>query len=182
MVQWNLAAVVGVPGVGKTSLCRQATRELECNYVNYGQLMLEIARDDGYASSDSELFSLDIDVQQRIWRASAEKIKRMKNVLMDLHGVDKESQLGYLLSLPIEIIFPEIIVVVESTYKNIIKRRQSDSSKKRVIEDAKSIMDHMKFLRGSMAVCSVLLGCTFTVVQNNDFDDCLHELVDILDK
>lgn len=171
--------MVGVPGVGKTSLCKRASMELGCTYVNYGKLMLEVARQERLAFTDSEMFSLDIDVQHHIWRAAAEKIKGMNNVIVDLHGVD-QSSLGYLLSLPIETIFPEIIVIIESSYSNIMKRRLGDSSKTRKIENFKSLKSHMKFLRGSMAACSVILGCTFKVLQNNNFDDCLRELVDIL--
>jgi adenylate kinase len=179
MVQWNITAVVGVPGVGKTSLCRRVAKELGCTHVNYGELMLEVAMQEGIASTDSEMFSLDIDVQHHIWRAAAEKISGMRNVIVDLHGVD-QSQLGYLLSLPIETIFPEIIVIIESSCSNIMKRRRSDSSKTRITEDVESLKAHMKFLRGSMAACSVILGCTLAVLQNNSFDDCLRELVDIL--
>lgn len=181
MVQWNLAAVVGVPGVGKTSLCRQAAKDLECTHVNYGELMLEVARQKGLASTDSEMFSLDIDVQYQIWRTAAEEIKGMSNVLVDLHGVDK-SQIGYIISLPIETIFPDIIIIIESTCINIMERRHNDPSKRRIIEDIKSIKEHMKLLRSSIATCSVILGCTFTVLQNDDFDECLDELVDILGK
>ncbi|KAF5079918.1 AAA family ATPase [Methanobacterium aggregans] len=179
MVQWNIAAVVGVPGVGKTSLCREAAELVGSTHVNYGDLMLEIARLEGLAETDSEMFSLDLDIQHRIWRTAALRASSMSNIILDLHGIDKSS-IGYITSFPVEIISPDIVVIVESSYENVIKRRYADSSKKRVLEDSKSLYEHMNLLRSSVAVFSVFSGFTFTVVDNNNFKECLEQIVAVL--
>lgn len=178
---WDIAAVVGVPGVGKTSLCESVSETIRCNHINYGDLMLEIARSKRLASSDHEMFALDLDVQYCIWEDAALEIKNMGNVLVDLHGID-QSQIGYILSLPIEILSPDIIVIIESSEENILKRRHVDKSKKRVIEEIKSIREHMEMLRGSMLACSVLVGCTVAILKNNAFDECLEKMVRLLSK
>ncbi|MEN6293287.1 MAG: AAA family ATPase, partial [Methanobacterium sp.] len=108
---WNVVVVTGVPGVGKTTLCRRVSEDLGYKYINYGDLMLGIAQSRDLASTDFEMFSLDIDTQQEIWEGAALKIKDMGRVLVDLHGVD-QSPSGYIISLPIEIISPDIIVVI----------------------------------------------------------------------
>ena len=59
MVDWNIAALVGVPGVGKTSLCRSAARALGFRHVNYGELMLEVAMSRDLASNQEEMFKLE---------------------------------------------------------------------------------------------------------------------------
>jgi len=179
MVQWNVAAVVGVPGVGKTSLCRKAAEQIGSTHVNYGDLMLEIARQKGLAETDSEMFSLDLDVQHRIWRAAALKASSMSNIILDLHGIDV-SPIGYITSFPVEIVSPDIVVIVESSYENVLKRRQSDKSKNRVLEDFKDLNEHMNLLRSSVAAFSVFSGYTFMVVDNNNFDECLEEIVTVL--
>ena len=65
MVHWNLA-VVGAPGVGKTSLCRLASESLGYDYVNYGELMLEIAGQKSLAYNLPDLFKLNFNIQHEI--------------------------------------------------------------------------------------------------------------------
>ena len=58
------------------------------------------------------------------------------------HGIDV-SPIGYITSFPVEIVSPDIVVIVESSYENVLKRRQSDKSKNRVLEDFKDLNEHM---------------------------------------
>ena len=175
---WNVVVVTGVPGVGKTTLCRRVSEDVGYNYINYGDLMLDIAKSKDLASTDFEMFSLDIDTQQEIWEGAALKIKDMDRVLVDLHGVD-QSSIGYILSLPIEIISPDIIVVIESSKDNILQRRHKDT-KERITDTIKSLKEHINILRTSMAICSAILGCNLIVLENDDFEDCFTKLKDIL--
>ena len=183
MVVWNIAALVGVPGVGKTSLCKSAAGTLGYKYVNYGELMLEVAIFNDLASNQDEMFKLDIEVQQSIWESAANKVNEMKKfsdkILLDLHGVDK-SEIGYIISLPIEIIVPDMIIIVESSYENIIIRRYHDQSRIRVLEDLKYVKAHMEMLRMSMMACSVIYGSYLSLIDNDNFEKCLDELKHIL--
>jgi adenylate kinase len=175
---WNMVVVTGVPGVGKTTLCRSVSKNLNYNYVNYGDLMLEITKSRDLASTDLEMFSLDIEIQHEIWKTAALKIKDLKDVLVDLHGVD-QSSIGYIISLPIEIIKPDIILVIESSKDKIFRQRDKDS-KKRIIDTIGSLKEHMDILRNTMASCSVILGCNLAVLKNDDFEECLIQMKNIL--
>lgn len=183
MVDWNITALVGVPGVGKTSLSKCLARARGYRHVNYGELMLEVAVSEGLASTQDEMFKLDFEVQEFIWKSAAFRIKKFSEnsdkILMDLHGVDN-SKRGYLISLPFEIISPDMVVVVESSYENIINRRNYDRTRDRISEDFKSLNEHMKILRMSMMACSVICNSYLCVIENNDFDTCLKELDDVL--
>ncbi len=179
MGRWNLAAVVGVPGVGKTSLCKEASPSSGYHYTNYGELMLKIAKEQELASTQKEIFKLPLNLQYRIWRKAATKIKGRKDVLLDLHGLDKSRE-GYLISLPLEIIKPEIIILIESSYNNIINRRINDPERSRPVKDWKSLKEEMGLLRTSMAVCSALLNSYFVILNNNEFRESLNTLKNYL--
>jgi adenylate kinase len=179
MPRWERAVVVGVPGVGKSSLCRAASHNLGYKYVNYGELMLEIALKDGSASTLPEMFQLDLEVQHYIWERAALSIKDEREVLLDLHGVDHFRE-GYLISLPFEILPPDIIIIIEAPYTDILRRRTYDSSKKRLMENFQTIKEHMGILRLSMSSISARLGCGVAIIKNHDFGSCLDDLQLIL--
>ena len=180
---WNIAALVGVPGVGKTSLSRTAAQELGYKHVNYGELMLEVAQSYELASNQDEMFCLELEVQQFIWETAAFKLRSIckihSNVLVDLHGLDS-ADVGYIVSLPIEIICPDIIIVVEASYEQILDRRISDKTRKRSIDNIKLLKEQMEILRKAMMACSVVCDCSLKVVDNDDFHHCLNEIKDVL--
>ncbi|MGZ7109637.1 MAG: AAA family ATPase [Methanobacterium sp.] len=191
MPHWKRAAVVGVPGVGKTSLCQVASLNVGCKHVNYGKVMLRIAQSKGLALTIPLIFQLDLEIQHFIWKEAALKIKEdeksdqqedhqfEKKVLLDLHGLDLVNK-GYLVSLPFEILPPDIIIIIESSYDDILERRNFDSSKNRIVEDHYTIYNHMKMLRFSMNSISAILGCNLVILKNNDFRNCLNEMEIIL--
>lgn len=167
--------MVGVPGVGKTSLSREASTSLGYHYINYGELMLEIAKQQKKASTLDEIFKLSLNLQCKIWREAATRISGQKGVLVDLHGLDKSRE-GYLISLPVEILKPDIIILVEASYENIIKRRINDSKRMRPVEKCKTLKEEMELLKTSMTVCSVLLNSYFAILDNHEFEESLNNL------
>jgi adenylate kinase len=190
MPRWKWAAVVGVPGVGKTSLCQFASVNMGYKHVNFGEVMLRIAQRNALAFTIPLMYQLDLKVQHCIWKKAALKIKKdqesekedlivEKGVLLDLHGLEIINK-GYLVSLPFEILPPDIIIIIESSYDDVLERRNFDSSKKRIVEDHYTIYNHMKMLRLSMNSISVRLGCNLVILQNHDFRNCLDEMEVIL--
>jgi adenylate kinase len=179
MLLWNRAVVVGVPGVGKTSLCEAVSRQLGYHYINYGELMLEIAIERDLTHNLEDMLQLKPPLQYQIWKSAAFSIQKEENVLIDLHGVDLMSD-GYLISLPFEIIPPEIIVIIETSYDEILGRRTTDISKNRALEDYKTTKEHMTLLKYSMATINVILGSNLVVLENDDFQTCLEHLKTVL--
>lgn len=179
MCPWERVAVVGVPGVGKTSLCHAASHNSTYQHANYGELMLGIAQNKGLANNLPEMFRLDLTLQHEIWENVALKIKDEKNVIIDLHGVDNPEE-GYLISLPFEILAPDIIIIIEAAYDDILERRNLDTVKDRLIQKEKSLKTHMQILRFSMMSISTILGCNLAILNNRNFDNCLRELELIL--
>lgn len=182
MATTTLAAVVGVPGVGKTTLSRTAALNMNYQHLNYGELMLETAQDLEVAHELSEIFSLDLNLQYKIWKKAADQAFRKiktKNTLLDLHGLDLSSK-GFLISLPWEILTPNIIFIIEASPEEILKRRTRDVNRKRVREDVTIIQHNIQLLRQAMGVCSVLLGCTLTIIDNHDFNQSINMIESVL--
>jgi adenylate kinase len=181
-MNWNITALVGVPGVGKTSLGKTATGQIGLKYVNYGELMLEVATSNDLASSQDEMFDLELEVQEFIWQEAASKVKAIahaQNILVDMHGLDTSSQ-GYIQSLPIETICPDLIVIVEASYEDIMLRRINDNTRIRQLDDLKSLEEKVQLLRMSMMTAAVLCGAFLKILYNDDFDSCVHELASSL--
>jgi len=176
---WNRAAVVGVPGVGKTSLCEAVSRELGYQYVNYGELMLGLAISCDLAHNLEDMLQLSPQLQYHIWKRAALSIQDNKNVLIDLHGIDLTRD-GYLISLPFEFIPPEIIVIIEASYDEILDRRVQDISKNRIMEGYKNIEEYMSLLKYSMATINAILGSNLVILKNSDFKNCLEHLKHVL--
>ncbi|MCE5213822.1 MAG: adenylate kinase [Methanobacterium sp.] len=175
MVLWNLAAVVGVPGVGKTSLCHHAAKSLGYKHINYGELMLQLAKKKGVASTLEDMFQLPLDLQHDIWRKAASLVEDQEDVILDLHGIDRSSK-GYLISLPLEILSPQIIILIEASCDNIIQRRNQDPIKPRPNENIASIKEYMMLLRISMVNCAALMGCSLVILENDDFNKTLDKM------
>ena len=179
MRPWERVAVVGVPGTGKTSLCTAVSKNSKYQHVNYGMVMLEIAHSRDLATTLPEMFSLDLTIQHDIWKKAALQIKDQKNILLDLHGLDHFRE-GYLISLPFKIIKPDIIIIIESAYADIIQRIRADPLKKRIIQGQNRLHEHVKTLRFAMVSASACLGCNLIILNNHDFETCLKELESIL--
>ncbi|MCG2827675.1 adenylate kinase [Methanothermobacter sp. K4] len=171
-------AIVGVPGVGKTTLCRILSEKLDHTFINYGELMLEIAGERSLAGTLEELFSLSLDQQHNIWREAAHRVSEMKGVVLDLHGLDR-SPLGYLVSLPVEFITPDLIIILESDPHDIIKRRIADS-RRRMHDTPSSLLEHMELLRTAMFVCAALMGSIVSVVENRTPEGTASEITEII--
>ncbi|MDD3753813.1 MAG: AAA family ATPase [Methanobacterium sp.] len=179
MRPWERVAVVGVPGTGKTSLCTAVSKNSKYQHVNYGMVMLEIAHSRDLATTLPEMFSLDLTIQHDIWKKAALQIKDQKNILLDLHGLDHFRE-GYLISLPFKIIKPDIIIIIESAYEDVIQGIRADPLKKRIIQGQNRLHEHVKMLRFAMVSASACLGCNLIILNNHDFETCLKELESIL--
>lgn len=174
----DLISVVGVPGVGKTSLCKKLSEKVDYPHINYGDLMLKIARKKNLAETEDELFSLPIQIQYQIWKEAALQIKEQKKALIDLHGLD-QSPIGYILSLPVKIIKPSLIILIESPPELILLRRKLDA-KKRIKDTIKTLSEHIEMLRISMMISSAMIGCTLYIIQNIDFKETINEMKKLL--
>ncbi|WP_456484105.1 adenylate kinase [Methanopyrus kandleri] len=173
----------GVPGVGATTVTTEAVKELEgYEHVNYGDVMLEIAKEEGLVEHRDEIRKLPAEKQREIQRLAARRIAEMaeekEGIIVDTHCTIK-TPAGYLPGLPIwvlEELQPDVIVLIEADPDEIMMRRVKDSEERqRDYDRAHEIEEHQKMNRMAAMAYAALTGATVKIIENHD--DSLEEAV-----
>jgi adenylate kinase len=143
-----IVIVVGVPGVGKTSVINEAKKYLKYEFkvVNTGDIMFELAKEKYNINNRDEIRKkLTFEQQREIQREAIKRIKEMEkesDVILDTHLVI-ESYEGYIpgmLREYAEILRPDGIAVIISDPDKIFVRRLRDIQiRGRDIENLKRI-------------------------------------------
>ncbi len=147
--------IVGVPGVGKSTIISNATETLQnigttiCTVV-FGSVMFEEAKKLGINDRD-QLRKLSIDVQQKLQAMTADYISSLKEsiVIVDTHLFIKTPS-GYYPGLPMNLILklnPDRLILVTANSEEILRRRKNDNTRARdTITDKEIKRDHRCFL------------------------------------
>ena len=182
--------IVGIPGVGKTSVISLAAKMLnqkgyKTAVVVFGTAMFEEAKEMGVNDRD-ELRKLSIDMQRRLQNMTAKRIAEMKDniVIIDTHIFINTIE-GYYPGLPmrlLDIIKPTHIVMVAAEPEEIVNRRKSDVSRHRDIISAKDVQRELDISKVMVASCSILTGSPFIIILNNDnkIDEAVLNIVKVL--
>jgi len=126
--------VVGVPGVGKTSVINEAKKYLKYEFkvVNTGDIMFELAKEKYNINNRDEIRKkLTFEQQKEIQREAIKRIKKMEkesDIILDTHLVI-ESYEGYIPAMLrdyAEILRPDGIAVIISDPDKIFVRRLKD--------------------------------------------------------
>jgi len=169
--------VTGIPGVGKTTVMQHATEGLNIQFVTFGTVMIEIAQKLGLVKDRDEMRKLTLEQQKELQIKSAEKIAKMKNVILDTHCTIKTPK-GYMPGLPewvLKKLQPTAIVVVEADPQEIYNRRAKDITRNRDPDTVEQIAEHQMINRAAAMAYATLTGATVKIVFNHD--DKLDEAV-----
>jgi adenylate kinase len=169
------AIIVGIPGVGKTTLITRAAEMLnqarKTTVVIFGTVMFEEAKKMGLTNRD-EMRRMSIEDQRRLQDLAAQRITEMKDdiVMIDTHLFINTDE-GYYPGLPmrlLSIMKPTNIVMVAADPSEIAERRKSDQTRQRDIASAENIQKELDISRVMVASCSILTGAPFAIIMNND--------------
>ena len=169
------AIIVGIPGVGKTTVITKAAELLSqkrnATVVTYGTLMFEEAQKQGVKDRD-EMRRLPVEKQRQLQESAARRISEMKNdiVIVDTHLFISTSE-GYYPGLPIRLLTimnPTNLIMVAADPGQIAERRRNDPTRKRDEASAEAIKNDLDFSKMMLASCSVLTGAPFAIVLNDD--------------
>lgn len=175
----TLIVVTGMPGTGSSTVI-EAALKLKLNEegaaftpMNYGDVMFEVAREEGLVEQRDDMRKLPKERQQEIQRLASEKIADLKertNLIIDTHCTIKTPS-GYLPGLPEPVlrkIKPDLFVLVEADPVEILNRRQTDATRNRDVDDEKSIEEHQFMNRAMSMAYACLTGASVKIIMNHD--------------
>jgi adenylate kinase len=169
------AIIVGIPGVGKTTLITRASEMLnpkrKTTIVVFGTIMLEEAKKMGIKNRD-ELRRMTVEDQRNLQDLAAQRITEIKDdiVMIDTHVLINTDE-GYYPGLPmrlLNILKPTNMVMVAADPNEIAQRRRSDQTRQRDIVSLENIQKELEISRVMVASCSILTGAPFAIIMNND--------------
>ena len=174
----KLIVLTGIPGSGSTTVLNKALEQVDYLHLNYGDIMTEIAIEEGIVDDRDALRKLPADTQKEIQRKAAIRIKEKsetENVIVDTHCTIN-TPAGFLPGLPkwvLEGLNPDTFVMIEANPDEILYRRLSDETRQR---------DRQEMNRAASMAYATLTGATVKIIYNHDnhLDSTVSKLVDVL--
>ena len=157
----KLIVLTGIPGSGSTTVLNKALEQVDYLHLNYGDIMTEIAIEEGIVDDRDALRKLPADTQKEIQRK------------------------GFLPGLPkwvLEGLNPDTFVMIEANPDEILYRRLSDETRQRDRQKASEIELHQEMNRAASMAYATLTGATVKIIYNHDnhLDSTVSKLVDVL--
>lgn len=183
----KLAVIAGIPGSGSTTVLNKVLEEVDYVHLNYGDIMLKIAKENKLVEHRDEIRKLPSQDQKIIQQEAAKYIKeesKDKNVIVDTHCTIS-TPTGFLPGLPkwvLEDLKPTLFLLVEADDDEILLRRITDVTRARDMELTSEIGLHQEMNRAAAIAYATLTGATVKIVQNHNdvLDETVKEVVDVL--
>ena len=176
LVESKKVVVVGIPGVGKTTVVSKVVEKLNAlnksvSVHSFGTVMFEEAKKNGLKDRD-DLRKLTVDEQKNLQKKAAEKIAEHQEniVIIDTHAFISTKE-GYYPGLPhyvIQILKPTHFIAVSAKPDEIYNRRTNDDTRDRDIISIGSIKEELDVQDAMLSSCSVLSGSPMKVVLNTE--------------
>ncbi|HUS99193.1 MAG TPA: adenylate kinase [Candidatus Thermoplasmatota archaeon] len=166
----GVIVVTGIPGVGKTTVMQKAAEGMDITFVTFGTVMIDIAKELNWVKDRDEMRKLSLDQQKQLQIKTAEKVGKMKNVIVDTHCTVKTPK-GYMPGLPewvLRKLNPSAIIVVEADPQEIYNRRAKDTTRNRDPDSVEKIAEHQMMNRAAAMSYATLTGATVKIVFNHD--------------
>lgn len=184
------AVIVGIPGVGKTTVISKvekilAEKGLNLGVAVFGTLMFEEASKKGVKNRD-EMRSLTIRDQRQLQEDAAKRIAMMDEniVIIDTHLFIKTSE-WYYPGVPMHvthIIKPTHFLLIVAEPGEIIRRRQDDNTRNRDLVSEQDIRSEIDISKMMVIASANLTGSPFTIAMNSigESDNVAQDIVRIL--
>ncbi len=177
----KVAIVTGIPGVGKTTVCREAKalaeeEGIKLEVLNFGDVMVEIMEKSGRPLHRDKLRKMDVGFQKVVQAQAAAKLakaveKAEGHVIIDTHMIVRTER-GYLPGLPkhvLDVLKPDFLVLIETDPEEIAARRAKDLKAGERLRDVRlmeELKEELEFSRMVASACSVLTGAPVVIIKN----------------
>ncbi len=191
MVESKKVIIVGIPGVGKTTLVSKIVEILKAkqrsiSVHSFGTVMLEEAKKNGIKDRD-ELRKLPMEKQTNLQKMAAQKIASLQDdlVIIDTHAFISTNA-GFYPGLPnsvLQIIKPDNFISVSARPEEIYNRRMKDSTRNRDLVSIESIKKELSVQDAMLSSCSVLSGSPMKTVLNSQgkVDEAAQSVIDAIE-
>ena len=190
LVENKKIVLVGIPGVGKTSLLTKIVeilknKNIKVKVISYGSLMFDIAKANGLQDRDG-LRTLPISEQQNLQKIVAEKIATQTEeiVIIDTHAFITSTE-GYYPGLPeyvLKIIKPSNFISVAAKPEEIYNRRMQDETRNRDNITLINIRKELEYQTGMISACAVITGTPVRHILNDEgkIDEAADKIISAL--
>ncbi len=191
MAESKKVIIVGIPGVGKTTLVSKIVEILKAKQKSisvhsFGTVMLEEAKKNGIKDRD-ELRKLSMEKQTNLQKMAAQKIAFLQDelVIIDTHAFISTNA-GFYPGLPnhvLQIIKPSNFISVSARPEEIYNRRMKDSTRNRDLVSIESIKKELSVQDAMLSSCSVLSGSPMKTVLNAEgkVDEAAQMVIDAIE-
>jgi len=176
LVERKKVVIVGIPGVGKTSLVMRIVELLNDNQKrasvhSYGTVMMDEAEKTEIADRDN-LRRLPVSEQKELQKQAAKKIAQLTDdvVFIDTHAFISTKE-GFYPGLPnhvIQILEPTHFIAISARPEEIYNRRMKDDTRNRDKISIEGIKKELAVQDAMLSSCSVLSGSPMKVILNNE--------------
>ena len=183
----KVVVIAGIPGSGSTTILNKALESLDYINVNYGDVMIKIAQEEGIVEDRDSLRKLSPDIQKEIQKNAAKSIRAMaeeNNIIVDTHCTIK-TPAGFLPGLPkwvLDELQPDTFVLIEADNDEILMRRLNDKTRTRDMEKISDIQLHQEMNRAVAMAYAVLTGATVKIIENHDnrLEEPVNDMINTL--
>ena len=168
--------IVGIPGVGKTTIVDKVTKILHkkgvgTKYIVFGSVMMKEAEKIGVKDRD-DMRKLPVTQQRKLQVAASIKISKMKTevLLVDTHLFIKTHN-GFWPGIPYDVattLSPTHIFLVVAKSEEIIKRRLKDVSRSRDPITESEVLEELEIAKNMLSCLAVMTGATIMHIQNTE--------------
>ena len=190
LVDRKKVVIVGIPGVGKTSLVTRIVELLNgdkqrASVHSYGSVMMNEAENNNISDRDN-LRHLPVSQQKELQKQAEKKISELTDdvVFIDTHAFISTKE-GFYPGLPnhvIQVLEPTHLIAISARPEEIYNRRMKDDTRNRDKISIEAIKKELAVQDAMLSSCSVLSGSPMKVILNNEgkIDEAAQNVIEAI--